>query len=71
VTLFDVAVNASVAAIRRATDTAPHGLADNVAHVARSDRIWAWATRRWGDRFVAAVAPRVFARPLVPPAAGR
>jgi len=30
-------------------------VADNSARVARSDRIWAWASRRWGDRFVAAV----------------
>ena len=59
-TLFDVAVNASVAAILRANDTQPHGVADNFARVARSDRIWAWGTRRWGDRFVVAVAPRVF-----------
>ncbi len=58
--LFDVAVNASVAAILRASDTGRLGAAANVANVARSDRIWVWATRRWGDRFVAAVAPRVF-----------
>lgn len=59
-TLFEVAVNASVAAARRA-NTAPLGVDDNFARVARSDRIWAWATGRWGSRFVAAMAARLYA----------
>jgi hypothetical protein len=41
VTLFDLAVNASVAAILRANDTGQRDVADNAARVARSDRIWA------------------------------
>ncbi len=61
-TLFEVAVNASVAAARAANE-APLGVEDNFARVARSDRIWAWATRRWGERFVAAMATRIFAVP--------
>lgn len=59
-TLFDVAVNASATAARAAND-APLGVEDNFARVARSDRIWCWATRRWGERFVAAVATRIYA----------
>lgn len=61
-TLFEVAINASVAAAR-AANVAPLGVEDNFARVARSDRIWSWATRRWGDRFVAAMATRIFAAP--------
>lgn len=59
-TLFEVAVNASVAAARAAND-APHGVAANFASVARSDRVWTWATNRWGGRFVEAMATRLYA----------
>ena len=60
-TLFDVAVTAAVGAIRAAND-APDGAAANFGRVARSDRVWAWATARWGERFVEAVAPRVWSQ---------
>ena len=59
-TLFEVAVNASVAAARAAND-APHGVEANFACVARSDRIWTWAMNRWGTRFVEAMATRLYA----------
>lgn len=59
-TLFEVAVNASVAAARDAND-APFGVEENFARVARSDRIWTWAIRRWGDRFIEEMATRIFA----------
>ena len=65
-TLFDIAVNASVAAIRAAAGpvlhrgSGPHGVAENRARVDRSDRLWAWASHRWGDRFIAAVGHQAF-----------
>ena len=58
--LFELALGAAVAAVRAAGDTAGRGQAGNAADVARSDRIWAWATGRWGERFLAEAAARIF-----------